>query len=141
MIFTTIVDVCIILVMLVGIRVTDGIEQGLHWYSRPSRDTGDTFHQADLVQTFMVRGLYAYSLVALLGAGWGTLVALIGVSMVDQSVWQMFLNWFAAGHPLRGELDDASFLLWPTSKKVFRNRARLLQFVIGAWLALLGFLM
>lgn len=112
-------------------RAFDGVEQGLHWKSRPQINTGLAFHQADLFQTWMLRLIYAIAVVQIFGYGVGPAFLLAGLWTADQSIWQMALNRFANGHALKGELEKAEFLWWPDSPKYFRNKRRLLQLAIG----------
>ena len=126
------------LFLLLVVRITDGVENGLHWASKPRVQNGTAFHQADLFQTWAARILYGLILSALFGVHLGTGVLFVGIAFVDQALWQMALNYFAAGHPLKGELDTAAFLWWPDSPKRFRNERRLLQLLIGAGLVALG---
>jgi hypothetical protein len=50
----------------------------------------------------------------------------------------MFLNKYAGNGWLSGELDEASFSWWPTSKKMFANEGRLIQLGIGLLIILIG---
>ena len=124
--------------LLFVVRLTDGIENGLHWASKPRSRNGLAFHQADLFQTWAARLLYAILVVALMGLGVGPAFVVVGLCTAEQSAWQMALNWQAAGHPLQGELDEAQFLWWPDSPKIFRNEWRVWQLAIGLWFVALG---
>lgn len=124
------------------VRIFDGIEHGLHWASRPRKDTGDWFHTADLWQTFAVRGIYILNLPLIFGLSQPLILAILatGIVMLDQAVWQIFLNKFAGNSWFGGELDEASFEWWPTSDKLFANKGRIVQILIGLALILLGLL-
>ena len=124
--------------LLLTIRMFDGIEHGLHWASKPKVNNGEAFHNADLYQTWITRGLYTILLTLLMGRSGGTAFVLVGLCIADQALWQMMLNWKAAGHIWRGELDEAEFSWWPTSRKLFRNAGRAWQLAIGLWLIVLG---
>lgn len=116
------------LTLLFAVRVADGIEHGLHW----NQDSAPiSFHDADLVQTWAIRALYAVGLYMYFQLSFTLAIVLVGVFMVDQAVWQIFLNRFAGNGWFSGELEEAEFSWWPTSKKLFANRGRIAQIIIG----------
>lgn len=119
-------------------RIFDGVEHGLHWYSSPRRNNGKQFHDADLYQTWASRGAYLVILYTIVGLQWTLAPIFIGLCMVDQAVWQIFLNKFAGNGWFSGELDNAEFTWWPTSGKLFANELRICQIFIGLGLVITG---
>lgn len=128
----------LLLVLTFVVRIFDGVEHGLHWYSSPRRNNGEDFHTADLLQTWAVRGIYLTCLYLLVGLSWSLIPLFLGVTLIDQAVWQMFLNKYAGNGWLSGELDEAEFTWWPTSGKTFANEMRVIQVLLGIALLLLG---
>jgi hypothetical protein len=118
-------------------RVFDGIEHGLHWNNDSSPIK---FHDADLIQTWAIRAMYGVVLYLFFPLSISLALLYIGILMVDQAVWQIFLNRFAGNGFFSGELDEAKFSWWPTSNKVFANRGRIVQIVIGLTLILITLL-
>lgn len=123
------------------IRIYDAIEHGYHWKSKPSKDYGKEFHTADLLQTWCIRIVYAISAYFLFGLTLAGGFFLIGLVLIDQSVWQMILNKIASGGWFIGEQDTAEFFGWFTSPKLFANHMRIFQFVMGVWFVVVSFYM
>lgn len=134
-------EIGVLLILVLLVRVFDGIEHGLHWNSKPSKDNGELFHTADLLQTWVIRGIYLTILYLLIGFSWSIIPFIIGISMIDQSIWQVFLNKFAGNGWFSGELNTAEFSWWPTSGKMFANELRISQFCIGLWFVSFGLML
>lgn len=126
-------EILVLLGLTLLVRVFDGIEHGLHWNndSAPIK-----FHDADLVQTWAVRAIYGFVLYLYFPLSISLGLLYIGILMVDQGLWQIFLNRFAGNGWFSGELDEAEFSWWPTSEKFFANKGRIIQIFIGAILIL-----
>lgn len=126
-------EIFVLLGLTLLVRVFDGIEHGLHWNndSAPIK-----FHDADLIQTWAVRALYGFALYLYFPLSFSLVILYAGILMLDQAIWQIFLNKFAGNGWFSGELDEAEFSWWPTSGKTFANRGRIVQILIGLILIL-----
>lgn len=130
-----------LLTLTFATRILDGISHGLHWYSRPRRDTGEIYHTVDLFQTFAFRALYFFILYGQFKLSISFAILWLGIVTIDQAVWQMFLNKFSGNGFLSGELDSAGFSVFGykfESNKTFRNKGRIIQLIGGVCLVILA---
>jgi len=126
-------EILVLLGLTLLVRIFDGIEHGLHW----NKDSAlIKFHDADLFQTWFIRGLYGFALYLYYPLSISLGFLYIGILMLDQAIWQIFLNKFSGNGWFSGELDEAEFSWWPTSDKVFANKGRIVQILIGLTLIL-----
>jgi len=126
-------EILVLLGLTLLVRIFDGIEHGIYW----NRDSENTdLHDADLWQTWLVRGLYGFILYLFYPLSFSLVILYAGILMLDQAIWQIFLNKFAGNGWFSGELDEAEFSWWPTSGKTFANRGRIVQILIGLILIL-----
>lgn len=131
----------VIIVLTFIVRLFDGVEHGIHWKSKPSKDYGKAFHTADLFQTWAARGIYIIAAYFFFGFTLAGVFFALGLILIDQSVWQMILNKIASGGYFIGEQSTAEFYGWFTSPKLFANHMRIVQFCFGVWFVVVSYFM
>ena len=90
----------------------------------------EALHDVDWYQGIVYRVVTGLLWASVLGIAWSLPVAAVGYWLVDQAVWQVSLNRAAGNGFLSGEQPTTETGPW-TSRKVFRNRRRILQAALG----------